>query len=83
MKKKSVALLVLVLAVQLYFNNACRSYAFDKGAILTLQGVFCERAVTDSFTAPYLPLEGARRQFEYRKKTDPRFIIPTLVAPGA
>ena len=83
MKKKSVALLVLVLAVQLYFNNACRSYAFDKGALFTVRGVFCERTVTDSFTAPYLPLEGARRQFEYGNKIDPRFIIPTPVAPGA
>lgn len=81
--KKFVAILFFIIALQLHYNNRCNVYAFDKGAILTLQGVFCERTVQSSYDVPYLPLEGARRQYEYRNHPDPRFLHPTPAGSDA
>lgn len=75
MIKIIVALLILLFA-QVYFDNQCADYGWDKGAIFTLEGVFCERAVQDSFTSPYIPLNGARKRFENSQRPDPRWIPP-------
>lgn len=60
-----------------HYRELCVSYGFDKGAIFTTQGVFCVRTVHSSWDVPFLPLEGARRQHEYKSNPDPRFIPPT------
>lgn len=69
--KKLALLVVLFVLTQAHFDKLCNSYAFNKGAVLTLQGVFCERTVQGSSDVPYLPIEGARRQFEYQKPVSP------------
>jgi hypothetical protein len=82
MKIIIIALFFLCMA-QVVFDDKCKSYNFDRGAILTLEGVFCERTVHGSDEVPYLPLEGARRQFEYSGQPDPRYQTPTPVSEDA
>lgn len=66
--------LVIGTVARYAYDDKCVSYGFDKGALLTTQGVFCERTVTSSWEVPYLPLEGARRVHEYLSNPDPRYI---------
>ena len=49
-------------AIVKHCDNSCKSYDFDRGALFTTQGVFCERTTHSSWEAPFLPLEGAKRQ---------------------
>lgn len=73
MKKIILVLLVLVF-VQKHFDAQCQSYGFDKGAILSFEGVYCERTVHDSYTTAYLPLSGARLEFGYKNKIEPQAV---------
>lgn len=64
--RRLLLLVVLILLAQNHYNSVCQSYGFDKGAILSLEGIYCERTVTNSFTTAYLPLEGARVEWGWK-----------------
>ena len=73
--KKMFLLVPSIIIAQLYFNSLCHSYLYNKGAFFTTHGVFCERTVTDSFTTPFMPLAGAKKEFMWRFLPDPQLPI--------
>lgn len=72
--KHLLILLTCTLVVYFIFDNQfdkkCRQYGW-RDSFMTTKGVFCERAISSSDEVAFLPLEGARRLYEYHKRNTP------------